>query len=159
MVSSLQAFRLKLCIPHLSHECYTLRPCHPPWLGRSNIVWWKVKKKILKISIMSFSPSSCSFLSLLQPGLRHPHFMSFPQEYFATLYAEAGTSSLPPVYIKRNLNWKSVSSFSKVMTTARHQIIHAPILNSFTLHALHIWRRSCRSSKALKIHFNKLCYW
>jgi hypothetical protein len=39
-----------ICIPRLSHSCYTSCPPHPPWLDHFNYTWRRVQvRKIFKI--------------------------------------------------------------------------------------------------------------
>jgi hypothetical protein len=52
-----------LCISHLSHAYYMLRPSHPPWLDYPNNIRWSVQ--VMKFSLWSLlqPPATSSFLS------------------------------------------------------------------------------------------------
>jgi hypothetical protein len=67
-----------VCISHVSHACFMLRPYHPPWLDNFNDNWWSVK--VMKLLIMQSSPDSRHF------PLRSKHFSWAPCSQTPSIY-------------------------------------------------------------------------
>jgi hypothetical protein len=64
-------------IPLLPHSCYMPSPSHPSWLDHSNYTWRRVQ--VMKLFIMSFSPTSHHFISLwCKYSHQHPQSMLLP---------------------------------------------------------------------------------
>jgi hypothetical protein len=72
-----------VCISHLYHACYMLRPCNSPWFDHhNNNIRWSIL--VMKLLIMQSSPASLHFLRLgskyypQHPIPKHPKSIFFP---------------------------------------------------------------------------------